>query len=55
MTRRRFATSLALMALSLSLPACNRAGHLPPGQVKHAINPPPGHTKAKGKGKKKSY
>jgi hypothetical protein len=36
-----------LVALSLlvagTLSACHFAGHLPPGQVKQIVNPPPGH------------
>lgn len=30
-----------LMAGNLS--ACHVAGHVPPGQVKKVVNPPPGH------------
>lgn len=29
--------------VSGSLSACHVAGHLPPGQVKKVVNPPPGH------------
>jgi hypothetical protein len=44
MKLRRAATlTLTLLALSLPLSACHVVGHMPPGQVKHAINPPPGH------------
>ncbi len=51
MTRRRFTVGFALTVLSLTLPACHVVGHAPPGQVKHAVNPPPG----KAKGKAKAY
>lgn len=37
--RRATIVGAALMALS----GCHMAGHLPPGQVKHVIAPPPGH------------
>lgn len=51
MTRRRFTVGFALTVLSLTLPACHVVGHALPGQVKHAVNPPPG----KAKGKAKAY
>ena len=41
--RRLASIGLALMALSLPLSACHVQGHMPPGQVKHVVNPPPGH------------
>lgn len=41
--RRATIVGAALMALSLPLSGCHMAGHLPPGQVKHVIAPPPGH------------
>ncbi len=44
MTLRR-ATSriLVLLVLALPLAACHVSGHLPPGQLKTAFAPPPGH------------
>lgn len=41
--RRKLALGLALVALTLPLSACHVVGHMPPGQVKHVVNPPPGH------------
>jgi hypothetical protein len=31
------------VALTAALAGCHVAGHLPPGQVKKVVNPPPGH------------
>ncbi len=35
--------TLALTALSFLLSACHAHWHVPPGQLKHAVEPPPGH------------
>lgn len=35
--------ALVLTASAFALSACHVAGHLPPGQVKHVLSPPPGH------------
>ena len=42
--RRPLVAALALLALTLPLSACHVHGHLlAPGQVKHVVDPPPGH------------
>ncbi len=42
--QRRATTRIhVLLALALPLEACHVSGHLPPGQLKKAFAPPPGH------------
>ena len=53
--RRAAAMGLALMALSLPLSACHVHGHLPPGQMKHVVAPPPGHGGVPPGQQEKSY
>ncbi|HET8727943.1 MAG TPA: hypothetical protein VFO41_10560 [Alphaproteobacteria bacterium] len=43
MTFRHPVRLAVLLAAGAVLAACHVAGHLPPGQVKHVLNPPPGH------------
>jgi hypothetical protein len=41
---REIVTAIAFAGLMMSgLSACHVAGHVPPGQVKKVLNPPPGH------------
>jgi hypothetical protein len=42
--RRSTIATLALTALSFLLSACHAHWHVPPGQLKHVVAPPPGHT-----------
>jgi hypothetical protein len=35
----------AVIVIGVAMSACHFAGHLPPGQVKNAIDPPPGQAK----------
>lgn len=37
------AGAVGLMVAAILLSACHIVGHVPPGQVKHIVNPPPGH------------
>jgi hypothetical protein len=41
--KRLFFLSLAGIIFAGLLAGCHVAGHLPPGQVKQVIDPPPGH------------
>lgn len=52
--RRPQVVAILLMAFTLPLSACHVHGHLPPGQVKHMTDPPPGHGAVKP-GKSKKY
>jgi hypothetical protein len=41
--RRLSITFAAVFLASGLLGGCNATGHVPPGQVKNVVNPPPGH------------
>jgi len=41
--RRVIAVSLSVLAMSMVLSACHVTGHVPPGQAKKFVAPPPGH------------
>ena len=50
--RRPIAASLAILAVLLTVSGCHVAGHMPPGQVKKVVAPPPGQTVPPGQAKK---
>lgn len=43
---RSLKTAIAVLAV-LGLAGCHTATHVPPGQAKKVIDPPPGHEKKK--------
>lgn len=55
--RQGIIAPIALAALMMvAVSACHVAGHVPPGQVKKVVNPPPGHGGVPpGQMKKKKY
>ncbi len=54
---RGIVTAVAFAGLMMSgLSACHVTGHVPPGQLKKVVNPPPGHGGVPpGQMKKKKY
>jgi len=41
--QRSLILAMSSLVMLSALGACHFAGHVPPGQVKHIVNPPPGH------------
>lgn len=44
MNRKRILTTLVALVAVASLAACHTVNHVPPGQAKKVLAPPPGHS-----------